>query len=1043
MITKYAELEVLESKSSPRKVAGISLSSFDHLPAETYRTDDGYMYVKVRAISSRVNKNHDGWPAHELAGMTEAKFKELVSSLDAEEKSKTSRIFTGRKLSTRGDYGFKTFVGRPIFVDHNNSDPTRTRGVIVDSLLHVEPSSRKLAADNYWSDAPENHTPETWIELLLEIDAKSFPRLAKAFESGDIDSVSMGCNVEETECSVCGNMASDPDEYCNHIRNKGSVFFSQRHAKRVKAYEDCYGINFFEISGVFDPADETALVTGPPIVHKAAKVASDPLLIQMDDVVNLLHAALASIQIDAFSEALKELNQARATIQQELTNQEKVIWQKAIHLTKDLVPFEEDPGYRVDDQIKAGVYRAINSLIVVYSSLSGSSNHYDRKNNQERRDAIEDKWQVKKVRQPGERLQWASKVASEPDMEFVKDCAQSALESLPDPVPANTRNPEGLLVQEDSDDIGYEGYHYLIGDLEEIDSEMGTNLVALASEMSEDQDYRELRQILEGLAGQATPQNRLKWESKTAGFEEGLSKLIWNLEDLVQKGFDRIGLIRDRRQKEQLLQELTRLGLYDLENALREDRVTINDAIHHIQRKYVFEDTAAPSIGYERKFLRTPQEQKMRWRTPRDPGMGSRRANTNVISDDAMQLVMAWASDFRPQEAPSVIRLVNLYANSQPLNEEQQEYLKELFASVSGYADSVNIKQELVSAFDVGGVDEGWLGNMGIKWADNRIKVKDYPACPNCGGHDLEDTAYTDPRDARFVCNDCGFNFDDEEEEAMSDDEFMRSLDVRWGRTSVNELSQLRAQMDQITEKIAVFNDVDEITTLAHEILALPLAQKAIEKWGIENIQTMMESSFEWAQDNLAKQPPSVADHDFLNDEGIRWAKFKQSEYNGYTNWETWNVGLIYDNDYDTYQEVNRLVEGGASLEEFTQWCLENVIGPYNAERIAEAKEWNEIPQDERLDYNYEDLKDRNPQAADLVNGLGFGPDTSDDEPELIDPNQVNWKELYDHKRNDLELPPEEEEELTLPSHWSKVAEDEEPDIFDGWEPTWNQSQDQ
>jgi uncharacterized protein YfcZ (UPF0381/DUF406 family) len=37
-----------------------------------------------------------------------------------------------------------------------------------------------------------------------------------------------------------------------------------------KAYEDCYGVNFFEISFVFDPADETALVSDMSPEREAA-----------------------------------------------------------------------------------------------------------------------------------------------------------------------------------------------------------------------------------------------------------------------------------------------------------------------------------------------------------------------------------------------------------------------------------------------------------------------------------------------------------------------------------------------------------------------------------------------------------------------------------------------------------------------------------------------------------------------------------------------------------------------------------------------------
>jgi len=351
MITKYTNCEVIEVKSADEKLEGnAKLSSFDHIPNDVYRTKDGYIYVKVRAISSRVNKNFDGWPVNELAGVDEDDFRNLggetikssgskdvtkffkqiskdlgfeinktkhykithpeapgkqviVAATPTNDKYQIRRTISqikknfpeqwgdyqwfdgsrGKKSSTdnqltftkdsslkfKGDYGFKTFIGRPVFVDHNNSDPQRARGVVVDAMLHIEPS-HKISADSYWSSAPENHTPETWIELLLEVDGKAFPKLAKALTSGQVNAVSMGCNVEYTLCSVCNNKAASVDEYCDHIKKKGTTFKTGNISK--VAYEDCYNVNFFEISAVFDPADVTALFTEPIIKDAHAAV---------------------------------------------------------------------------------------------------------------------------------------------------------------------------------------------------------------------------------------------------------------------------------------------------------------------------------------------------------------------------------------------------------------------------------------------------------------------------------------------------------------------------------------------------------------------------------------------------------------------------------------------------------------------------------------------------------------------------------------------------------------------------------------------------
>jgi len=258
--TKYASLEVstiLDVKGSAERDASASLSRVAAF--NDYRTEDGYLYARIRAISSRVNKNHDGWPSVELAGGQEA-FDHHTASSDGG--------FTVN-ASKDAEYGFSTFLGKPIFVDHHNSDPSRARGVIVDAKLHIDDHKTAAQKDSYYRNAPSNHTPPTWVELLLEVDAKSFPKLAKAIIDGSknakngIDGFSMGCDVEKSVCNICKNAATTPDEFCKHVIMKGAHFDAYDDMGRKtskKSYEDCYGIKFFEISAVFDPADETALI---------------------------------------------------------------------------------------------------------------------------------------------------------------------------------------------------------------------------------------------------------------------------------------------------------------------------------------------------------------------------------------------------------------------------------------------------------------------------------------------------------------------------------------------------------------------------------------------------------------------------------------------------------------------------------------------------------------------------------------------------------------------------------------------------------------
>lgn len=302
-ITKYAtfeQAEVLDLKgaASPQHFASLDrISDF-----ENYRTGDGFLYVRIRAISSRVNKNHDGWPSVELAG-----------SPTIFERHHSGPGFTVEAAEGDEEFGFATFVGKPIFVDHHNSNPKKARGVIVDAKLNVL-DNRTTASihDSYWGghDVDPEHLPPTEVELLLEVDAKSYPRLAKAIVSGDLDGFSMGCDVEESKCSHCGHIATNPDEYCSHILMKGAHHdFKTAEGKRVsrKSYENCYGIRFFEISAVFEPADETALAreVRAAVHHEAELItpgggmAPDPLRGGQDQQVEqLAESYIRNYQMD-------------------------------------------------------------------------------------------------------------------------------------------------------------------------------------------------------------------------------------------------------------------------------------------------------------------------------------------------------------------------------------------------------------------------------------------------------------------------------------------------------------------------------------------------------------------------------------------------------------------------------------------------------------------------------------------------------------------------------------------------------------------------
>lgn len=206
-IRKYASMEILESSSG-------ALTKTAHKHEFKYDVEPGYIYVVSRAISSRCNDNFDHFSADEIKK------------------------------------GYMSFIGKPVFVNHENDNHKRARGVIIDAALH--------------EDRNRDGSPDTWVAVCMMIDAQTFPKLAKEILAGNIERTSMGVDVQRSECSACHNVATTPLEYCAHIpRSKGQMIY--RHDQRTGAkeanliYESCYGLSFFENSLLVEPpADPTA-----------------------------------------------------------------------------------------------------------------------------------------------------------------------------------------------------------------------------------------------------------------------------------------------------------------------------------------------------------------------------------------------------------------------------------------------------------------------------------------------------------------------------------------------------------------------------------------------------------------------------------------------------------------------------------------------------------------------------------------------------------------------------------------------------------------
>jgi len=183
---------------------------------------------------------------------------------------------------------YKTFIGKAAFVDHDNENVEKARGIILDAVYNQKGK---------------------FVELLKAVDKKAYPELARGIELGYITDTSMGCRCGYSLCSICQNRAVTEDDFCNHIVNyKGTTY------NGLPVFEDNRDIEFFEDSFVTTGADKSA-----KILEKVAslhKQKSGIIVPKSDDVVyNEIMKKIASEKnqrtsqgrINSFTEQLNSL----------------------------------------------------------------------------------------------------------------------------------------------------------------------------------------------------------------------------------------------------------------------------------------------------------------------------------------------------------------------------------------------------------------------------------------------------------------------------------------------------------------------------------------------------------------------------------------------------------------------------------------------------------------------------------------------------------------------------------------------------------------
>ena len=185
------------------KTASVNLP--DNIPY-----DPNFLYVEVRAVSAGEyygnNKNIDFFPEDQLNPPKNA------------------------------GYGKETFMNAHVFKNHDNKDVANAIGDVLRVI---------------WDDEMKG------VNLLIRIDKKTSPSVARGFEAGYITDVSMGCRVHHVVCSICGHNARTKADYCNHLKmDKGKIFPDGRKVQEINIQP-----KFHDISVVLNGAEKVAKVT--------------------------------------------------------------------------------------------------------------------------------------------------------------------------------------------------------------------------------------------------------------------------------------------------------------------------------------------------------------------------------------------------------------------------------------------------------------------------------------------------------------------------------------------------------------------------------------------------------------------------------------------------------------------------------------------------------------------------------------------------------------------------------------------------------------
>jgi len=394
MIKKYAFVQlssVINSKEEFDKVtADIKSDSNNYRVRKVVKYNPDFVYARFKAIGSLEidgpNANADGFPYVEF-------------------------------LDTRAGYGYQSFIGKHAFIEHASDNINNAIGDLYAAYLNRFDLSKY--GNREWNTLRDDERAHVLairqphedgsIEVLMAVDRKRAPKIARMIETDSPTGCSMGTNIDYSECTICGNRAYTEEGYCPHIKfskgqhllipasqthdliKKGAlrsewlphIFSRPEDIKAVrkggrkmvyaKAFEVNYGLSFFELSVVANPAfnrgyklEKVANMSKPsfkqllPIIYESGQPVEVILNVSDEYYDNLLNSHASSINkpVESWTKEeqimfLRNGNMAKDALAQ--GNVQEVLVSKrdapALIETADLQPSNDSGFYRVENPI--------------------------------------------------------------------------------------------------------------------------------------------------------------------------------------------------------------------------------------------------------------------------------------------------------------------------------------------------------------------------------------------------------------------------------------------------------------------------------------------------------------------------------------------------------------------------------------------------------------------------------------------------------------------------------------------------------------------